>query len=323
MLRKIRPIFACFLIAGAMFLISISACVRGVGDHATSLVQTLPVSECRMVQHALGETCIPASPQRVIALDIFSLGSAINLGVRPIAGMSLRQEEIPQYLKNYVDDIQNIGVECQPDTEKIILLKPELLLGRSSCSQNYSLFSKIAPTVLSRWYIGTHWKENFEFASHVLGKEAVAHSAWDDYHQRITKLRPILAEKYHSKKISVVEVSQFQTIAYTKNAFSGSILNDLGLQRPDLQNGFAEYGYVEISDEETQKIDGDILFVLSDENDNGELVEKLKSRPLWSKLRATQTNRIYSVKNDVWWGGNLLAANLVLDDIEKYLFNTP
>jgi iron complex transport system substrate-binding protein len=312
------------LILGAVVFVSISACSRATYQHPTSLTESSIAAECRVIQHASGETCIPIKPQRVIVLDIFSLGSAINLGVKPIAGVSIRQaRELPEYLTEYVPDVKHIGVECQPNIEEIMLLKPDLLLGRSSCSQSYSLFSKIAPTVLSNWYIGTHWKENFEFVSNVLGKKEVAQLAWDQYHERIRKLRSVLAEKYQDKKISVVGICQPTICSYARNSFLGSILNDLGLQRPEAQNISADYGYVDVSEEEIQKIDGDVMFILTkDTKDNDEkLLAELKSKPLWAKLQAAQTNQIYVVKDDVWWGGNLLAANLVLDDLERYLVN--
>jgi iron complex transport system substrate-binding protein len=37
------------------------------------------ISDCRMVQHALGETCVPNQPQRVIALSVPTLGDALAL----------------------------------------------------------------------------------------------------------------------------------------------------------------------------------------------------------------------------------------------------
>jgi iron complex transport system substrate-binding protein len=50
----------------------------------------------------------------------------------------------------------------------------------------------------------------------------------------------------------------------------------------------------------------------------------LKNKPLWKKLKAVQQNHIYSVESTNWESSrNILAANTVIDDLFKYLVNTP
>jgi iron complex transport system substrate-binding protein len=312
------------LILGAVIFISISACGRTIYQHPTSLTEPSISEECQVIQHAMGETCIPAQPQRIITLDIFSLGNAITLGIKPIGSGSLRQEgELPEYLKNDVEHLQYVGAERQPNLEKIALIKPDLILGRLGSSQSYPLLSSIAPTVISEWYIGTHWRENFNFIADVLREEISAKEAWNQYFNRIEKLRYILTEKYHGKKISVIEFHLSRISAFTNNSFPGSILSDLELQRPTAQDTIVEYGYIDVSEEELEKIDGDILFIMIGNDEDERLLESLKKKSLWKKLQVTQSNQIYVVKNNIWWGGNLLAANLVLDDLYKYLVNTP
>jgi iron complex transport system substrate-binding protein len=177
--------------------------------------------------------------------------------------------------------------------------------------------------VLSNWYVGTHWQENTKFISNVLGKEAMAEEAWNHYYGRARELRSLLAEKYQGKEISVVDIYGSAIYPHTRNSFSGTILSDLQLQRPAAQDVVAEFGYITVSKEELQQIDGDILFIMIGNSDDEKFLENLKRQPLWRQLRAAQTDRIYVVRNYIWWGGNLLAANLVLNDLEKYLINTP
>jgi iron complex transport system substrate-binding protein len=51
--------------------------------------------------------------------------------------------------------------------------------------------------------------------------------------------------------------------------------------------------------------------------------ESFKKRPLWKKLKAVQQGRIYLVNGYVWTGSSYLAANAVINDLYKYLINTP
>ncbi|MES1026681.1 ABC transporter substrate-binding protein [Gloeocapsa sp. BRSZ] len=111
---------------------------------------------------------------------------------------------------------------------------------------------------------------------------------------------------------------------FTKNSFPGSILNDLGLQRPKTQNISAPNGAIYyIPEERLDQVDGDVLFFFAYGKQDKEIFERLKQKPLWKKLKAVQQGQIYLVDGYTWTGSNLLAANAVIDDLYKYLFNTP
>jgi len=44
----------------------------------------------------------------------------------------------------------------------------------------------------------------------------------------------------------------------------------------------------------------------------------LKAEPLWSKLDVVQRGRVYKVP-EYWMGSGPISANLILDDLFKYL----
>jgi len=52
-------------------------------------------------------------------------------------------------------------------------------------------------------------------------------------------------------------------------------------------------------------------------------IPQLKQKPLWQRLQAVQQNRVYIVSFPNWTGGSLFAANAVIDDLFKYLVNSP
>ncbi|UKO96911.1 hypothetical protein [Nostoc sp. UHCC 0870] len=58
-------------------------------------------------------------------------------------------------------------------------------------------------------------------------------------------------------------------------------------------------------------------------DDDQKFLEELKQKPLWKNLRAVQQNHVYSIDYLTWRAGNLLAADAVIDDLFKYLVNTP
>jgi iron complex transport system substrate-binding protein len=65
------------------------------------------------------------------------------------------------------------------------------------------------------------------------------------------------------------------------------------------------------------------LFVATWTDSDQEFLAKLKQKPLWQRLQAVQQNRVYIVSFSNWTGGSLLAANAVIDDLFKYLVNSP
>ncbi len=111
---------------------------------------------------------------------------------------------------------------------------------------------------------------------------------------------------------------------FAKNSFPGSILSDLGLNRPVPQDVTAPNGAIYyISQEELSWVDGDILFFLAYSEEDRNNFEKLKQSPLWKTLKAIQQGQICLVDGYTWTGSNLLAADAVIDDLYECLVNTP
>lgn len=333
-------IFQCriayLLLLGILVFLVISACSRKVNYSVNHLEQ--PASECRVVQHIAGKTCAPNYPKRVVTIPFLTLAHAILLDIKPIGstssgyglGYNLSEESTATYLSNqtFLGDkaagIQDVGETYMPNLEKILELKPDLILSWQSNQDIYPLLSQISPTVLAPWQGPPSWKENFSFVAKALGKEEAAQQAWNHYYQRIEALKIALGERYQDKKISVINLGGGVILAHAKNSFSGFILDDIGLQRPKLQNVITPSGSIpNISEERLQEIDGDILFVLIfDTRDKNEL-EKLQQKPLWKKLKVVQQGQVYLVDSGAWAGNSLLAADAVIDDLYKYLVNTP
>ena len=117
---------------------------------------------------------------------------------------------------------------------------------------------------------------------------------------------------------------EYGTEAYTVNSFSGSILSDLGLQRPQSQAVSKPNGTIEaISEERLELIDGDFLFLLTFSDRDRQMLDELLNKPLWKKLKAVQNVQVYPVDGFTWSVANPLAANAIIDDLYKYLVNTP
>ncbi|MDM9385278.1 iron-siderophore ABC transporter substrate-binding protein [Chlorogloeopsis sp. ULAP01] len=273
----------------------------------------------------MGKTCVPKNSQRFVTISQFTLGNALVLGVKPIGSTSDGwDDDFPDYLKNKAEGIQKIGSQYEPNLESILRLKPDLILGWQYVKTIYPRLTQISPTALGAWQGTPSWREHFNFIAEALGKKEIAQQAWDNYYKRIEELKIALSSQYQNKTISVIHINGSEIQSSAKNSFIGSILDDIGLQRPKVQNVVTPSGWTEsISEEKLEEFDGDILFVTTFDNRDKENFKKLQQKPLWKTLKAVQQGHVYSVDIWPWIGSNLIAANAVIDDLYKYLINTP
>ncbi|MFP4099136.1 iron-siderophore ABC transporter substrate-binding protein [Coleofasciculus sp.] len=304
-----------------LFLFGLLA-VLVVACNQSSVSETSTSTNCPMVDHVAGETCVPLNPERVVVLGVPTLANALALGIKPVGSiLYFDKTSSPSYLEGKLDGIELVGTGNQPNLEKILILEPDLIIAMNDSGLSYDQMSQIAPTVVDNWYGYSDWKEHFNFVAEVLGKTEESKQVWAHYEQRIQELRAALGDHYQDTEVSFVRVCCGRLATDVKNSFSGMILDDVGLSRPSAQDVEVKGGLVFLSEELITDMDGDIIFVVVDEGDDDaqKMFEQLQQKPLWNKLKAVQQGRVYTVNLQTWRGGNPLAAYAVIDDLFKYL----
>jgi iron complex transport system substrate-binding protein len=313
-----------------LIALSLAGLVIGCHSYAPIRPVTDPVSQapvvpaCRPVQSLQGKTCIPVNPQRVVTLSVADLANALALGVKPIAttnDFDLMTGRFPPYIEAQAAGIPIVGSSGQSSLEALYLLKPDLLLGLfgGEPEASPSLINQIAPTVTDRGY-DMNWKDVFQKTAMLLGREQAAEVALQQYNQRVQTLKMKLSRRYQGKQISFLALYFDSILTEANNSFAGSILKDVGLQRPPNQAVVLPYGYTELSLEELDKADGDVLLVASFTEKDRKIIAKLQQNPLWQKLKAVQQSQVYMVSGVTWmWGSDMVGANAVLDDLERLL----
>jgi iron complex transport system substrate-binding protein len=161
----------------------------------------------------------------------------------------------------------------------------------------------------------------FKELATVLDKEEVGQQLIDRYWQRVKKLQQALGDRRHNLKVSIANTSsEFGIWSYGEKHHSGSVLKDIGLQRPESQR--EDFFYIEnISIEKMSDIDGDVLFFVSwEREDDKKTLEKLKQSPLWAQLDVVQRDQVHLVGMH-WHNSDIFVINAILDDLDKYLVN--
>lgn len=329
MSKTLRYIAVCFL-AGIVVVFLLSACRFTSKDTSSSALLS---ESCNIVQHASGETCVPKNPQRLATLVLPALSNAIVLGIQPIGSthhpVGITQAEdgniFPKFLPHDTQEIESLGRLGAPNLETVSFLKPDLILGWQIANSGvYSSLSQIAPTILYDWQGSGTWREYFNFMAKTLNREDAAEKAWRDYYNRVEELKTALGNSYADKTISFVYFCCDGFGSQTPETFLGSILEDIGLQRPPSQaQPFPPYGELRFSEEKLPEADGDVIFLAAYYDSDRAYLNSIMQKPLWQQLKAVQQNRVYIVDAETWRGFNLLAAHAIIDDLYKYLLDEP
>ncbi|MHC5821296.1 MAG: ABC transporter substrate-binding protein [Nostoc sp.] len=316
----------------AMLLLFLCGCSLGKLSHNNghSLTKSPSLVDVRVVKHVMGETIVPAHPQRVVVLVQALLEPTFALGVVPIAAPKDAVSDL-QRLVGKLRGIEDVGLES-PNLEKLLRLKPDLILGLSSHQDIYGLLSHIAPTILATFNPVAPWKGFLAFTADALGKTESAQQLITNYYARLAQLRASMGQRLLTTLISVAELRTDGIFLPEAASFEGEILKDAGVQRPPNQLLDFEtsnkmrlggrYAFLPISEELLDEIDGDILFLvtqdlMSRQNLNSKL-QNLKASPLWSKLKVVQHSSVHEV-GFYWRGMGPISANRVIDDLFRYL----
>jgi iron complex transport system substrate-binding protein len=315
--RGVHRAFRLSLLATLTFLL-VSACNGNVAQNPAHPSSQSPTAECRTIEHAMGEACVPTNPQRVIVLDISSLDAALALGVKPVGSTIFAP--YTSYRKEQTQGIETVGDYYQPNIEKILLLKPDLILDCRGLDERqvYEKLSQIAPTVsVSLEDCSEEWKDGFKTYAQALGKTEAAEQLLHNYDERIQEFQRQMGDRLKKTEASVVVSAPQYVRIYLKDSFLSSVIEEAGLPRPPEQDisGFTK----EISLEALSVADGDVMFVM-DLNPQDSSLQKIMQNPLWSQLNAVKQGRVYPVNYNSWIAERSIGgANRILDDLFKYL----
>ncbi|WP_414543444.1 iron-siderophore ABC transporter substrate-binding protein [Nostoc sp. CCY0012] len=287
----------------------------------------LATSKCKVIKHELGKSCIPLQPQRIIALDETSMEALLALDLKPIAATqpNITGSIIPKLGKK-AEGIVSLGKDSQPNIEKMVQLNPDLILGFFISAEQYKIFSQIAPT-FTLDYVQFGWKDAFLRIAETTGKTEKAQKLLEEYQQRVEKIRTVVNDNLTEKTVSISRfyASNNFTEFRTRYSFPGSIITEVGIPLPEIQNQLTtneNQPLVSVSLERIDLINADILFIVLDPGAE-ENFQKFENSPLWQNLKAVKSQKIYTVDSSYWIFGNILSANAILDDLFTYLVKAP
>lgn len=273
----------------------------------------------RTVANAFGDTHLPATPRRVVTLYQGATDSAVALGITPVGVVDAWLEKpMYRYLREALAGVAHVGLETQPNLEKVAWLDPDLVVAtRFRHERVRPLLEKIAPTVATGSVFD--FKASLALLAEATSREARARELLQDWDERVADFRRRIADTLGGawpQKAAVVRFKSDHVRIYS-TGFAGTILDELGFEQPaSVQD--QGWGMKLTSEENIPVMNADVIFVLLEPNDPAiaENYRHWTSHPLWQRLDAVRHRRVFEVDAVNWiMGGGILAANAMLDDL--------
>ncbi|MEO1353624.1 MAG: ABC transporter substrate-binding protein, partial [Cyanobacteria bacterium J06635_15] len=220
---------------------TISACQNlsgSAGDPASAPSSEL--TDCRTVQHAMGETEICGQPQKIVAIGPVALEASLALDIQPVGfadhfpihrgDYDIPSQQIPYLGDQITSPIANVGLSSSPSPEAILKLQPELILAARLDPGQYNALSKIAPTLTLEL---AESEANLVAVAQAVGLTEQAKQTLDETEQKIASTRrdfePFVAD---NPKVLLLSAFDLQTMFLGNSAHGTcrSVVEEIGFQ---------------------------------------------------------------------------------------------
>ncbi|MFT4024232.1 MAG: ABC transporter substrate-binding protein [Flavihumibacter sp.] len=309
-MNRIVPVRRGWMLAGVILLLA--ACTNSTSKKKADS------SETTAIQHELGITNVPVTPQTIVVLDYSILETLDTLGIR-VAGIP--KSHVPSYLQRFKDDttVADLGNPTEVNFEKINALNPDLIIMSARLRTSYEELSKIAPTLYlpidDNDFMGS-FKRNMSVIGKLFHKENIVQAAVDSIDGRLKALNEKTGRLPGKGMIALYTKGKFNV--YGKNSRFGILHSVMGIKPSvdSIQNSM--FGQA-VSSEFIQEANPDYLFII----DRNAAVDKRAAgmaeieNPLIKTTNAYKNGKIIFLDHDYWYlaGGGLISVNKMIDQM--------
>lgn len=278
----------------------------------------------RSVTDSAGRTVqIPVRPQRVIVLN------PSNLDLYYAAGGSVvgkpTTEALSPALKEKVKDIPALGTTASPSLEKLVALRPDLILG-VNVPPHHQLLPVLdkagIPILLQTLNDYQQILDTLAFYGELTGKPEQAAKTIADIQARYKQITDKGHEKANTEALIVWGSTESFSMA-TSRSFSGDLLKRIGGRNvaDTAETLDARMGYAPLSMEYVAKKNPDVILLIthsSDQKVGEKFRNELAKHPAWQGLKAVSNNRVHQLPYNLFAvnpGTQVIEALTVLEQL--------
>lgn len=276
----------------------------------------------RTISHAMGETEIQGTPERIVALDWSSSEILLTMGIQPVAVADLESMKNLLRPEGLSPDIADIGTMQEPSLEAIAELEPDLILAETfNQSGLYDELSSIAPTVMysnSPPLEGTPThlealEQNIILVADAVNKRDKGDEILDRLHSKYEEAAAkIEAAGMKGTKYVVGAVDPpygeyaTSTVRFFDNTFFMSqMLSRMGLENAVTEEyGLSEWGMKVVGLEGLAAVDGkDVHFFYIHAEGQDAFRDEWKDNPVWTNLEMAKEGNNHPLGTLYVYGG--------------------
>jgi iron complex transport system substrate-binding protein len=289
-----RSICGCVMVVSLALL---SACGFGSASVAPlSISET--TADARVIRHALGETRVPLTPQRIVALgEDGLLADLLDAGVRPLAASVNVPEAVPLISAAELEGIELFPSAGQVSLERIAALQPDLIIGGRFFLEEagYAELNQIAPTVALG---ASDPRQSYIETLTLLGLAEQAKADVAALEQAIGVARDQLQTAQRSVSIATIYPGATLAVWVDGPTSAPLLARELGLTvRPAADLRGVRNGRAFLSNEQITLLDGELLILLQSDTIEGETaaIATFQSQPIWNQIPAVQNGAVYTL----------------------------
>ncbi|MGB3336937.1 MAG: iron-siderophore ABC transporter substrate-binding protein [Devosia sp.] len=304
-------------IFGLLGAVALSALLSAAPATAQIAQVVSSTDTTRLVQHAGGETEVPAVPQRIVTLHNVFAEALTALGLSPIGSVD-RPSGMPSQLAEALADTASVGNHSEPDFELVLGLEPDLILAQESQQgDNYDRLTAIAPTLLLN-EPEAEWRDWYHGLGEALGQVEAADAAVAAYDEKAAAAKAALGERRAGETVLLLRVREKDMRVYGGARRSGPVLyHDLGLT-PHAMVPLGE-DHLEISFENLPELTADHIFIMVED---AEKMTTIEQSELWQRLPAVQAGHVYKVNIEPWnQSVGPISFAVIIDDVSAALLS--
>lgn len=278
------------VLTGGLFLYGRTDDVLAAGD--SEHMQLVTDSSKRLV-------AIPKQPKRVLILNASNLEIFYAVGGEVVGKAT--SPSYPEYLKEKIQDIPEVGMIHTPNLERIISLKPDLVIG-TKIPFHTALAGPLKAAGIPLYINGIDSYQDVlksvEFFGSLTGKPELAAAKKQEidssYHAALNR-----SKTENAPKTLIVWGSPDSFSMATKYSFSGNMLNSVGgTNIADFDNSLKGL-YVPLSMEYITKQNPEVIMVITMGEDTTGIMDKfrkeLQTNMVWKDIDAVQHGRVYQL----------------------------
>lgn len=303
-------------------------------------------SDCRTIEHEVGETQVCGQPQRIVVLGPYFLEPLIALGMQPSGfgdHVAFHQGDYDNpsrqilYLGSRITQpIANVGLAYEPSIEAIVKVQPDLIIGNQGLANQYQTLSQIAPTILLNWLDG---KTNLKVIAQAVDRTPQAEQLLTQTESRIASARKTFAPLIASNpKMLLLYSGQLKQITLSgSDQLCHSLPQKLGFQlvSPPGLDRSEPNSIVPISIETLPQLnEADLVILLGHnfeeleeldnfkENQLSNLKQAWRQNEIAQSLDASKAGRVYFIPSYLCLGlPGTIGTKLYLEELEKQLLS--